>query len=344
MPTNNSRIKGKSKQKRRKKRNPVIILLITLVVLYGITEIAPIIVEKAVSTVIIEHDKLVVEEEVECYALRNETIYSAPSNGNVSYVVENGDLVKVGAKVLDFEETSDDNSNEKEKYSQLIKRAESPNVSNVEYAQRKGIFTTHLDGNEKYFVLKNYENITEEKAKDKDDQTVDVKTTKAGYRQPLYKISDQSSIYLMCWIESGSVTKYREGDVVEIKFDEDTCVKFTISRIDQEGSKWKMLMVTNRYFEEFADFRAKKVKIVSSDMEGLKIPNSALTTKDGVVGVMVGDKSGDFNFVPVKIITSDGEHSIVKGNIYYDKKGNLVNTVRIYDEILKKPKVEDEEK
>ena len=339
MPTNNSTNKGKHKRKR--KKNPAIILLIIIVILYIITEIAPVIVERTVSTVIIEHEELVVEEEVECYALRSETIYSAPTNGNVKYIYENGDLVKVGAKVLDFQETSDDNSGERDKYSKLIDRAESPKIDNVEYAPRKGIFTTYLDGNEKYFVLENYKNITEEKAKARKDQTVDVNATKVGNNQPLYKISDQSAIYLMCWIESGSVSKYREGDVVEVKFDEDTNVKFTIERIDKEGSKWKMLMGTNRYFEEFADFRSKKVKIVSSDMEGLKIPNSALTTKNGVVGVMVGDKSGEFNFVPVKIITSDGEHSIVKGNIYYDEKGNLVNTVRIYDEILRKPKVED---
>ena len=103
-----------------------------------------------------------------------------------------------------------------------------------------------------------------------------------------------------------------------------------------------MLLETNRYFKEFADFRMKNVKIISSDVEGLKIPNSALTTKGDVVGVMVGDKSGEFNFIPVKIITSDGKHSIIKGNIYYDEDGKLVNTVRIYDEILRKPKVVDE--
>lgn len=344
MPTNNSKNNGKRKRRHRIKKNPAIMLLIIIVILYVITEIAPVIVEKAVSTVTIEHEKLIVEEQVECYALRSETIYSAPSNGNVKYIAENGDLVKVGAKVIDFQETSDDNSSEKEKYKQLIERAETPDIKNVEYAPRKGIFTTYLDGNEKFFLLKNYKNITEEKAKERKDQMVDVKTNKAGHRQPLYKISDQSAIYLVCWIESGSISKYREGDVVEVKFDKDTNVKFTIDRIDKEGSKWKLLLETNRYFEEFADFRAEKVKIVSSDMEGLKIPNSALTTKNGVVGVMVGDKSGDFNFVPVKIITSDGKHSIVKGNIYYDKKGKLVNTVRIYDEILRKPKVKDSDK
>ena len=329
----------KNKHKKRKKRNPVVILILIIAVLYIITEIAPDIVERTVSTVIVEHEELVVEEDVDCYALRSETVYSAPSDGNISYDINNGELVKVGAKVVDFNPTSDDNSKSTNKYKDLINRVDSPEMDNIENAPRKGIFTTYLDGNEKFFTFKNYKNITEEAAESRKDNTIDVKEKTVGNRQPIYKITDQSAIQLVCWIESGSVSRYREGDVVEVKFDEDTIVKFTITRIDQEGSKWKMLLETNRYFEEFADFRMKKVKIISSDVEGLKIPNSSLTTKDDVVGVMVGDKSGEFNFVPVKIITSDGKYSIIKGNIYYDDNGKLVNTVRIYDEILRKPKV-----
>ena len=329
----------KNKHKKRKKRNPVVILILIIAVLYIITEIAPDIVERTVSTVIVEHEELVVEEDVDCYALRSETVYSAPSDGNISYDINNGELVKVGAKVVDFNPTSDDNSKSTNKYKDLINRVDSPEMDNIENAPRKGIFTTYLDGNEKFFTFKNYKNITEEAAESRKDNTIDVKEKTVGNRQPIYKITDQSAIQLVCWIESGSVSRYREGDVVEVKFDEDTIVKFTITRIDQEGSKWKMLLETNRYFEEFADFRMKNVKIISSDVEGLKIPNSSLTTKDDVVGVMVGDKSGEFNFVPVKIITSDGKYSIIKGNIYYDDNGKLVNTVRIYDEILRKPKV-----
>lgn len=329
----------KNKQKKKKKKNPFLIIIMLVILLYVITEIAPAIVERTVSTVIVEHEKLIVEEEVDCYALRSETVYSAPSDGNVEYKVENNQIVKVGANVVDFEPTSDDNSQSSEKYKELIHRADSPNLDNIENAPRKGIFTTYLDGNEKFFTLNNYKNITEEDAKSKKDDTIDVKAKRAGSRQPLYKITDQSSIHLMCWIESGSVSRYREGDVVEVQFDKNTIVKFTITRIDQEGSKWKMLLETNRYFKKFADFRMKSVKIISSDVEGLKIPNSSLTTKDDEVGVMVGDKSGEFKFVPVKIITSDGKHSIIKGNIYYDDDGKLVNTVRIYDEILRKPKV-----
>ena len=329
----------KNKHKKRKKRNPVVILILIIAVLYIITEIAPDIVERTVSTVIVEHEELVVEEDVDCYALRSETVYSAPSDGNISYDINNGELVKVGAKVVDFNPTSDDNSKSTNKYKDLINRVDSPEMDNIENAPRKGIFTTYLDGNEKFFTFKNYKNITEEAAESRKDNTIDVKEKTVGNRQPIYKITDQSAIQLVCWIESGSVSRYREGDVVEVKFDEDTIVKFTITRIDQEGSKWKMLLETNRYFEEFADFRMKNVKIISSDVEGLKIPNSSLTTKDDVVGVMVGDKSGEFNFVPVKIITSDGKYSIIKGNIYYDDDGKLVNTVRIYDEILRKPKV-----
>ena len=333
---------SRNRKKRKKKTSPVLVLIVAILILYLITEIGPGIVENTVSTVIVKHEQLRVEEDVECYAIRSEDIYTAPSNGTVKYKVKNGDLVKVGAKVVDFDKSNEDYSEEAEKYKDLIARAKVPHIDNIEHAPRKGIFTTYLDGNEKFFTMKNYKNITEEKAKERSDETVDVSAKKVGRNQPVYKITDQSSIGLVCWIQSGSISKYRKGDVVQVEFDEDTAVKFTITRIDKEGSQWKLLLETNRYFKEFADFRGKEVKIVSSDMEGLKIPNSAITTENGVVGVMVGDKSGDFTFVPVKIINSDGKSSIVKSNIYYDEKGKLINTVRIYDEILRKPKVADD--
>ena len=335
---------NKKSKKRKKKLSPVIWLLLIIILLYVITEIAPVILERTVQTVIVKHEKLTVEEDVQCYALRSENVYAAPDNGTLEYKVENGELVKVGARVADFHSTTDDFSGEVEPYKELIQRADIPHRDNIENAGKKGIFTTNLDGNEKFFTMKNYKNITETKAKERSQDTVDVKTKKVGKGQPIYKITDQSSIGLVCWVRSGSISKYRKNDVVEVQFDEDTNVKFTITRIDKEGSKWKLLLETNRYFNQFADFRCKDVKIISSDMEGLKIPNSCITTENGIVGVYVGDKSGDFDFIPVKIITSDGKHSIIKSNIYYDKDGKLINTVRIYDEILRKPKTKTVEK
>jgi hypothetical protein len=52
----------------------------------------------------------------------------------------------------------------------------------------------------------------------------------------------------------------------------------------------------------------------------------------------VKDKSGEYVFKPVKIITSDGEWSLVEVSYFYTDDGaTKVETVNIYDEILKKP-------
>lgn len=324
------------------KRKKILIAVLAVLALYVVTEIAPALVEKAVPTVTIENGRLTVEDKVKCYALRNETVYAADENCTVEYTAENGKLMKVGENVCTLEKT-DGESTEESSFSELMKRAGDDSVrGNVETAGRKGVFTTFVDGYEKYFTLDNYKNITEASADEKGDMTENVKSDRAVPGQPLYKITDQSEWHLVCWIESGKVSRYREGDIVEIVFDSEAEVRFTVSSIDQEGDKWKLLLTSNRYCPGFTDFRMTEVTIVSLNDEGLKIPNGCITTKDDVVGVYVVRSDNENEFVPISIVASDGESSIVKENIYYDEEGQLVNTVRIYDEILKNPPKESE--
>jgi len=73
------------------------------------------------------------------------------------------------------------------------------------------------------------------------------------------------------------------------------------------------------------------------DQRGLLISNSSLTTKDGVVGAYVKDTIGEFHFKPVRTIATDGRKTLVLEGIYYDENGQPVETVNVYDEVLKKP-------
>ena len=108
--------------------------------------------------------------------------------------------------------------------------------------------------------------------------------------------------------------------------------------IDDDG-EWMVIMSFNRYYEDFAKIRKIQADVITSDYKGLTIRNESITTKDGQPGVYVRDKSGEFVFEPVKIITSDGEWSLVEVSCFYTSGGAIkVDTVNIYDEILKNPK------
>ena len=50
------------------------------------------------------------------------------------------------------------------------------------------------------------------------------------------------------------------------------------------------------------------------------------------------DKVGNVSFVPIKVIKSDGEKSLVYDTRFYDETGKEHLTVEIYDVVLKNPK------
>ena len=55
-------------------------------------------------------------------------------------------------------------------------------------------------------------------------------------------------------------------------------------------------------------------------------------------------KLDEATFVPVKILLSDGEKTVVEKNYFMDENGEKVTTIENYDEILKKPKGSEKKK
>lgn len=318
-------------------KKKVSILVIAIIVLYIVTEILPVAIDSVKPTSIVEYGNLIVEDEVTAFALRDETVYCAPSNGNINYIQKEGKLVKVGTQILEFEETAPDKEEKEPKYSEIVKRLGGNIITNpIETAGRKGVVSTYIDGYEYYFTEGNFENIKEKDALEKKDAIKDVKERSVKKNQPIIKITDQSHWSLVCWIEGGKITNYSLGNSIDVKFDE-TTIKFKVKDIVKEGDKWKVRLESNRFYEGFTNFRSKDVTLITTNLKGLIIDNKSLTSKDGNVGVMVLDNSGETSFVKVKVLATDGKRSVVAEDTFYDEEGNLINTVKIYDEIIKKP-------
>jgi hypothetical protein len=53
--------------------------------------------------------------------------------------------------------------------------------------------------------------------------------------------------------------------------------------------------------------------------------------------VYAKQKSGDFKFVPVNVVRSDGARSIISMSSFVSDDGKEVRTVNIYEEILRDP-------
>ena len=114
-------------------------------------------------------------------------------------------------------------------------------------------------------------------------------------------------------------------------------VEAGILDIIEDGDRWLILLKTDRYYEDFAKIRSVSAAVVTSDYNGIIISNESITVSDGKIGVSVKSKSGEFIFKPIKIITTDGKSSLVEMSYFIDENGEKVNTVNIYDEILKTP-------
>ena len=327
------------------KKKTICIYLLIVVALYIVIAVVPSLTGALTRTEIIEHGDLTVKDDVKCYIVRDETVYLASQSGDIKYKVKEGTLVKRGTELLDF--ITADAKKEKDsdsEYKDIIDRLGSDAISDSSYvSQRKGNFTFFTDGYENYFTPEKIKDLKEKDVTGIDDIPLDLKRdfTEAG--DPIYKISDNSNWYILCWIDQGDISKYETGKDVKVKMPEGTIIA-NIDSISQENNKWRVIMKTNRYCKDYTKIRTADVSVITSDNEGLLVSNGSITTKDDVVGVYVKATTGDYVFTPIQVLGTNGKETLVAEGAYYDDKGNSVSTVEIYDEVLKNPKSDKEGK
>jgi putative membrane fusion protein len=205
-------------------------------------------------------------------------------------------------------------------------------------SQSNGVISYYIDGYESEFTPANMALLSEDKVETLkiDVQNLARKTTLS--REPLYKVVDNNQWFVVFWVAPENIVKYEKGKTAYLNLPLGQVEGKIYDIIDDDG-QWLVILSFNRYYEEFARIRKIDAEVITSDYKGLTIKNESITTKDGQPGVYVKDKSGEYVFKPVKIITSDGEWSLVEVSYFYTDNGaTKVETVNIYDEILKKPK------
>ena len=115
----------------------------------------------------------------------------------------------------------------------------------------------------------------------------------------------------------------------------------TVKSIREADNGWQVVLETNRYYSGFAVDRVVEGTVINTDVSGLLVSNHCLTKKDGVVGVYVKNRTGDYEFTPVQVKISNGEQSVLTEGQFLDADGNIVETLEIYDEVLADPKSQE---
>ena len=205
-------------------------------------------------------------------------------------------------------------------------------------SRTSGVISYYIDGYESEFTPENMTLLSRDKVEGLSIEVQNLAREITQTKEPLYKIVDNKFWYAVFWVAPENIMKYEKGKTATINLPLGP-VEGKIYDIVDAGDEFLVILEFNRYYEEFAQIRKIEADVVTSDYKGLTIKNESITTKDGQPGVYVKDKSGQYVFTPVKIITSDGEWSLAEVSYFYTDNGaTKVDTVNIYDEILKNPK------
>jgi len=224
---------------------------------------------------------------------------------------------------------------------EIVKQNKSVNGTGVVpenyISQTNGVISYYIDGYESEFTPENIALLSREKVQGLNIEVQNLVRETTLSKEPLYKVVDNKKWYAVFWVAPENIVKYEKGHKATINLPLGQ-VDGTIYDILDDNGQWLVVLEFNRYYEEFAKIRKIDAEVITSDYSGLIIENESIASKDGQTGVYVKDKSAEYVFKPVKIITSDGEWSLVEVSYYYTDDGaTKVETVNIYDEILKKP-------
>lgn len=317
------------------KKKTIAIFIVALALLYIIIYIVPKVTGVLTPTYIAEYGEMQIADKTTGYIVRKENVYTAPMGGKANRYIEEGTLIRPGTSVMEITGSSDKDA--AERYSDILSRLGSSEVISSTVTESSGVVSYYADGYETKLTPETMERCNLEycnKLESKEAVSLDRSRIAGG--EPIFKVVDRSKWYIICFVDEKSLDRYEKGTDVKVQF-EDDFVGAYVYKVDKQDGKVRIILETDYYYEKFTQLRWAEVKIITYDEMGLIVENKSIAEKKGKKGVYVRNKSDEYDFTPIKIYASDGDNSLIADDIYYDEKGKAVQTVDIYDEILRNP-------
>ena len=321
-----------------KNRRKYIYFIAAVVILGLVIYVVPSVTGLFETTEVIESGTLQVSESTTCYFVRNEKVYTAASGGEIHYLVKEGEKVRKKTKVAQFNEDGRKlEEGEESEYQDLMPYIKGLTVPTEMFRTgSSGVISFYIDENENAFTTGNMKNLKYYEVSDMDFEETSIKRSAAFKGEPLYKLVDDSRWYFVFWTASENISRYEKGNPLTLIVD-DGEIDATINSVDEDGDMWRIIAYSSNYYKDLPRYISRDAMVISSRSSGLIIDNECMTTRKGKPGVMVRQKTGDYKFVPVNVEASDGVQSVVSDTYFINEKKKMVNTVEIYDEILKDP-------
>ncbi len=344
----------------KKRKRTLFVFALIIIVLYIVIGVVPSLTGALAGTELVEYGNLQLSDDTTCYIIRDETVYTASESGTMDPIIEEGTQIKKGTDLFAFTpsyeepapaedaEASDGESEEGvaaeaagSEYDRLIRTVTvniAPDSGFV--SQRKGVISYHVDGYEDYFDYDDLDKLSRENTEALDIEPMDIKRKTCVAGEPIYKISNNSVWYILFWVDQEAISRYENGKKMTVVLNGEN-IPATVKSIREADNGWQVVLETNRYYSGFAVDRVVEGTVINTDVSGLLVSNHCLTKRDGVVGVYVKNRTGDYEFTPVQVKISNGEQSVLAEGQFLDADGNIVETLEIYDEVLADPKSQE---
>src|SRR5665648_1212753 len=217
-----------------KKKLALILFILACILLYTIIYVIPGVTGALKKTEIVNCGGVTVIDDITCYVVRNEKVYLADTNGEINYYYEEGEHVRKGTKILDIQKKNV--GEPKNEYQEILgKLGSAIGKQENDVTSFNGIVSYYIDGYEDYFIFEKMKKLKYDEVSKLNIETINLTRKETFVKEPIYKICDNSSWYVIGWVEDGNVSKYVIGENVKIKLP-----KGEIAGVVEDISKMKI--------------------------------------------------------------------------------------------------------
>lgn len=347
----------------------IVLFVILVVALAAVIYVVPSVTGMLVETYPAEYGELEIYDDAVGYFFRDEEVYGSKNGGSLNRLAQEGELLRPFTNVVEITGGSAVNTAEETPDTEIDKPTEIKNkiagkMKTVDSYQIEsgGIVSYFVDGNEYDFTVDRASRLNLSQMQSiKQSGVIEIgNNIRAGY--PSFKIISNGGWRLVAYIPKESMHQYEEGAPADVTFferddseeemfpdlsEKDPLykkVEMNVVGVSSEGDYGKLVLRSIRFFDGMGKYRVADCRIVSHDVTGIKIENNSLTELDGVQGVYVKNKKGKYDFMPVYIYGSDGTTTVVADKYFYDANGEYTRTIDPFDDILRNPTNQEEEK
>lgn len=325
------------------KKEKIIIIYILILILLGIIIYgAPRVKNILHSTYTLKYGNCRAVTTVQGYILRDDFIGVSDRPANIKRIAKEGTLVGGGDMVIHSSKGGSDSINHKiNKTSNMVDSKFKAASSGK--AMMPGTIFYSFSGNESKLSISNGEKLSEEELKSQIAKR-EILTGKGNVAkgEPIYRIVTGGSWYLVSFLDEKQAEQVKDKEYISIESKKNKNkekIRAKIISIQKSGNrKYKLIISSNSLFKIEPQKRKVKLNLITADADGLLIKKKSTIKRSGKIGVLVRDKVGKDKFVPIGIIADDGKNFAVMSDKFIDAEGHSIDTVKIYDEIIKSPK------